>query len=52
MEGNDDEGCLDERGALRSFASKLAPIGISGGKERLVRIVLGAIPKAVKKNLN
>jgi hypothetical protein len=27
MDVNDDEGCLDERGALASFASKLAPTG-------------------------
>ncbi|VVO81207.1 hypothetical protein PS850_01852 [Pseudomonas fluorescens] len=25
MDVNDDEGCLDERGALTFFASKLAP---------------------------
>ena len=25
MDVNDDEGCLDERGALGFFASKLAP---------------------------
>jgi hypothetical protein len=27
MDVNDDEGCLDERGALTSFASELAPTG-------------------------
>ncbi|MGF6161685.1 hypothetical protein PS893_04486 [Pseudomonas fluorescens] len=25
MDVNDDEGCLNERGALQFFASKLAP---------------------------
>jgi hypothetical protein len=25
MDVNDDKGCLDKRGALASFASKLAP---------------------------
>jgi hypothetical protein len=27
MDVNDDGGCLDERGALTIFASKLAPTG-------------------------
>jgi hypothetical protein len=27
MDANDDGGCLDERGALTSFASELAPTG-------------------------
>ncbi|EJM85368.1 hypothetical protein PMI32_01396 [Pseudomonas sp. GM60] len=27
MDVNDDEGCPDKRGALKFFASKLAPTG-------------------------
>jgi hypothetical protein len=30
MDVNDDEGCLNERGAFTSFASKLAPTGGRG----------------------
>ncbi|CAI8734718.1 hypothetical protein EMIT0P218_130082 [Pseudomonas sp. IT-P218] len=29
MEVNDDEGCLNKRGVLRFFASKLVPTGAS-----------------------